>query len=106
MRTGDSEDIPPLIASAAKQSTFTLGDRWIASRSLSSGARSRDPSARDQRRRRQQRGAQPLAADSPQVDVIITCTEHLLPRPTEVRAPVRRRSPPQHDSAEIAAETF
>jgi hypothetical protein len=34
-------------ASAAKQSSFSLAAPWIASRSLSSGAHSRDPLARN-----------------------------------------------------------
>jgi hypothetical protein len=36
-----------VIASEAKQSSFLFIARWIASRSLSSGARSRDPLARN-----------------------------------------------------------
>jgi len=36
-----------VIASAAKQSMPRRGDKWIASRSLSSGAHSRDPVARN-----------------------------------------------------------
>jgi len=36
-----------VIASAAKQSIYPLAATWIASRSLSSGARSRDPLARN-----------------------------------------------------------
>jgi hypothetical protein len=36
-----------VIASAAKQSTYPLAAPWIASRSLSSGAHSRDPLARN-----------------------------------------------------------
>jgi hypothetical protein len=36
-----------VIASAAKQSTYPLAAPWIASRSLSSGAHSRDPVARN-----------------------------------------------------------
>jgi hypothetical protein len=36
-----------VIASAAKQSTYPLAAPWIASRSLSSGARSHDPLARN-----------------------------------------------------------
>src|ERR1700688_1303025 len=36
-----------MINSATKQSIFPRGDRWIASRSLSSGAHSRDPLARN-----------------------------------------------------------
>jgi hypothetical protein len=35
------------ISSAAKQSIFPLVEAWIASRSLSSGAHSRDPLARN-----------------------------------------------------------
>ncbi len=40
-------DISTVIASAAKQSIFLFAARWIASRSLSSGAHSRDPLARN-----------------------------------------------------------
>jgi hypothetical protein len=36
-----------VIASEAKQSTYPLAAPWIASRSLSSGAHSRDPVARN-----------------------------------------------------------
>src|SRR5213595_2691492 len=36
-----------VIASAAKQSIYPRAEAWIASRSLSSGARSRDPLARN-----------------------------------------------------------
>src|SRR6476660_1363582 len=37
-------------AQATKQSTLTFAERWIASRSLSSGAHSRDPLARNHAR--------------------------------------------------------
>jgi len=36
-----------MINSATKQSSFPLAELWIASRSLSSGAHSRDPLARN-----------------------------------------------------------
>ncbi|HMI16445.1 MAG TPA: hypothetical protein VK526_08835, partial [Bradyrhizobium sp.] len=41
-----------VIASEAKQSSFKPGARWIASRSLSSGAHSRDPLARNDESRK------------------------------------------------------
>jgi hypothetical protein len=46
-RRGNAEVCFVVIASEAKQSTPPLAERWIASRSLSSGAHSRDPVARN-----------------------------------------------------------
>jgi hypothetical protein len=48
-RRGNADAYLAVIASAAKQSilAFFLAARWIASRSLSSGARLRDPLARN-----------------------------------------------------------
>jgi hypothetical protein len=43
----DDEDFEVVIASQAKQSIAQQKERWIASRSLSSGAHSRDPLARN-----------------------------------------------------------
>jgi len=47
MRRENAKLHPLVIASAAKQSIYPYVEVWIASRSLSSGAHSRDPLARN-----------------------------------------------------------
>jgi hypothetical protein len=47
LRRGDANAFLYVIASAAKQSIFLFAAAWIASWSLSSGAHSRDPLARN-----------------------------------------------------------